>query len=335
MGNAPRRDRNVYFVGAGLSCAFGLPNTAALLTELTNNDALRRSLTKEVLKPAYEAFYPDGSKAHYLPDTVDFFSSLQAFIDIGAPGLPGTRLKDAAELLRSLKLGITQLLVTRIKEAEASGRLTPPRSDFLDEMIQPGAVFITTNWDLLIERYAHLRDVDIRRTGGPASSHLLLLKLHGSVDWCQWSDRREKSMDLTDDFAILREVKNRLPLPPADATEIVRVRALEHWARCWQRISGRTDEPFLVTMYRGKGPELKSLTAVWEDAYNALSRAKALNIIGYSLPSDDLEIRTLLRAGIQRGKQRVNVTVRNPAPDVHARIRAQVTHLITSDYSPV
>ena len=90
-----------------------------------------------------------------------------------------------------------------------------------------------------------------------------------------------------------------------------------------------------MTMYRGKGAELSSLSAVWEDAYDALSRAKTLEIVGYSLPSDDVEIRTLLRAGLTRGQQKVTLTVRNPAPDVHARIRHQVTTNIVSDYSPV
>lgn len=30
----PERNRNVYFVGAGLSCALGMPNTAALITDV-------------------------------------------------------------------------------------------------------------------------------------------------------------------------------------------------------------------------------------------------------------------------------------------------------------
>lgn len=335
MGSAPRRLRQVYFAGAGLSCAFGLPNTAALLTEISRVAAeTGRGPKEDALRDAYSAFYPDGAKRHYLPDTVDFFSSLQAFIDIGAPGLPGVRLKEARELLRDLKLSITRLLVSRIKEAESAGRLGAG-SHYLEKIVAPGNVIITTNWDLVIERFAALKGVSVRRTGSPSDSHLLLLKLHGSVDWCEWSRRKEVSPSATDDFSVLAEVTKRLKLPEDGDTDVVRVRALEHWGRCWQRISGRAEEPFIVTMYRGKGPELSSLSTVWQDAYDALSRAKSLEIVGYSLPDDDLEIRTLLRAGLTRGQQRVHVTVRNPAPDVHSRIRHHVFPQLQSDYSPV
>src|SRR5690348_15354094 len=124
MAKAPPRNRSVYFAGAGLSCAFGLPNTAALLADLAAESASTGFGPKEeALRVAYSAFYPDGSKKHYVPDTVDFFSSLQAYVDIGAPGLPGVKLKEARSLMRDLKLSITRLLVGRIRTAEASGRL--------------------------------------------------------------------------------------------------------------------------------------------------------------------------------------------------------------------
>lgn len=335
MGSAPKREREGYFVGAGLSCAFGLPNTAALLTEISKTaEDTGRGPKESILREAYGAFYPDGKKKHYLPDTVDFFSSLQAYIDIRAPGLPGVRLREARELLRDLKLSITRLLVSRIKEAESAGRLGPS-AEYLSKIVTPGTVVITTNWDLVIERYAGLNGIDVRRTGAPSDSHLLLLKLHGSVDWCEWSRTKKTTSPPAEDFAALAEVTNRLRLPDTGASDVVRVRALEHWGRCWQRISGRAEEPFIVTMYRGKGPELASLSQVWQDAYNALSRARQVEIVGYSLPDDDLEIRTLLRAGLTRGQQRVHVTVRNPAPDVHSRIRQQVFPSAQSDYSPV
>lgn len=335
VARAPRRDRRVFFVGAGLSCAFGLPNTAALLSELGATDGGPvHGPDEQRLAAAYKAFYPDGGKKHYLPDTVDFFSALQAFIDIGAPGLPGTRLKEAPELLRSMKLGITRLLVDRIKDAEKNGSLTSSNS-YLGQVVAAGNVVITTNWDLVIERFAHLNGVDVRRTGEPGNSHLLVLKLHGSIDWCRWSRRKERAGDQQGDFAMLREGKRRSSLPASLDDDVVRVRAVEHWGRCWQRISARTHEPFIVTMYRGKGPELAALSTIWSDAYNALSRAKALEIVGYSLPNDDLEIRTLLRAGLTRGNQKVGVVVRNPAPDVHARIRHHVQSDARSEYAPV
>jgi hypothetical protein len=41
-----------------------------------------------------------------------------------------------------------------------------------------------------------------------------------------------------------------------------------------------------------------------------------LEIVGYSMPPDDIEVRRLLRAGAQRGGGPSRILVRNPAPDV-------------------
>ena len=58
----------------------------------------------------------------------------------------------------------------------------------------------------------------------------------------------------------------------------------------------------MITMARGKAGDLGPLRDVWRDAYGAVSRAQRLEIVGYSMPPDDIEIRTLLRAGVLRGR---------------------------------
>lgn len=333
MGSAPRRDRTVYFVGAGLSCAFGLPNTAALLRDITiAAKSTSRAPTPEALRDAFAALYPDGRKKEFLPETVDFFSVLQAYIDIGAPGLAGVRLKDANELRRDLKMAIVRLLIGRHREAEAGSKLAG--NAYLDEVVREGSVVVTTNWDVMIERYAAEKGIQVRRSGDPGESYLLLLKLHGSIDWTTWGTARHREEE--GDFALLREYRMQLtPSDSSDPNEIVRVRAIETWSRSWQKLASRLAEPFLVTMYHGKGNELTSLSTIWSDAYNALSRAKEVSIVGYSLPADDLEIRTLLRAGLTRGQQRVKVIVKNPSPDVHARVRQHIEVNAESDYASV
>ena len=59
----------------------------------------------------------------------------------------------------------------------------------------------------------------------------------------------------------------------------------------------------MITMARDK-------REVWRGAYGAISRAETLEIVGYSIPPDDIEIRTLLRAGLQRGRPFNQVVVR-------------------------
>jgi len=91
----------------------------------------------------------------------------------------------------------------------------------------------------------------------------------------------------------------------------------------------------MVTMARGKAEHVEPLMDIWEDGYHVLSRTRTLTIVGYSMPDDDVEIRTLLRAGVCRGSENPTVTVQNPAPDVHVRVRRQVFDDIWSNYGAI
>jgi hypothetical protein len=88
----------------------------------------------------------------------------------------------------------------------------------------------------------------------------------------------------------------------------------------------------MVTMARGKAGGLGPLRDVWRDAYGAMSRARRLEVVGYSMPPDDIEIRTLLRPGVQRGDPLDEIVVRNPAPDVHIRVRQFLDRDLVSEY---
>lgn len=176
----------------------------------------------------------------------------------------------------------------------------------------------------------------MRHAIGEPSSEVTLLKLHGSIDWCERGEclRQIRTTDY-------RSLGERLfgPRPyvvaPRSADNTFRVTALENWTQAWSRMKSRATEPLMITMAHGKAPDLDVLRAVWRDAYSALSRARTLRIIGYSLPDDDLEIRTLLIAGIERGGGGVDVIVRNPSPEVHDRFRQAIKRRIHSEYKPV
>jgi hypothetical protein len=88
----------------------------------------------------------------------------------------------------------------------------------------------------------------------------------------------------------------------------------------------------MVTMAHGKSGDLGPLRELWRHAYGAISRAARLEIVGYSMPPDDIEIRTILRAGVERGTDLDQVIVRNPTPDVHDRIRRYLDRNVESDY---
>lgn len=337
----PPRDRHVYFVGAGLSSAFGLPNTPSLLTDAigfarTAQGAwLEQEHFRSKLNHAFRFFYPDARNPGFQPQVVDFFSTLRSYLDVGA-GLVGTGFADAPDLYRLLRRGIAHLLIERIRRIEESRLRSHP---FLAEIVRPGTIIITSNWDVLIERYASLIGIPLRLTSSTRRfpmTEVSLLKLHGSLDWCQGSARNAGHAN--DDYATLKELQNatgsRRHQLPREPNDLVRVRTAP-FSNTWQRVKSRSREPHMVTMVTGKADDLGPLREVWRDAYRALSRAARLDIIGYSMPADDVEIRTILRTGIQRGGLDPHLTVRNPAPDVHHRVRALLDANAQSDYRPV
>jgi hypothetical protein len=323
-------------VGAGLSRALGLPNTAELLTGvLSLARRSRRWRQTEHLPARIDAaskfFYPDAENKGYRPDVVDFFSALRTYIDVGS-GLSGG-FRDAPELFRALKFAIAQLLVDGTRDIDAKLQTGHP---FLNQIVQPGNVVVTSNWDLVLERYAALNGVPVRLRGYD-SSEFVVLKLHGSVDWCT-AGRRSRSYTDSSYAALTEQLfarsRRRLRVPQArDA--VIRIRALEDWPRAWSTISSRALDLHMVTMARGKSGDLGPLQEVWRDAYGALSRASRLEIVGYSLPDDDIEIRTLLRASILRGDGPSRLVTRNPATDVHERVWRFLSRQARPDYQGI
>ena len=335
----PARERDVYFIGAGTSCALGLPNTAMLLDGVLDlaqrSPRWQREGLEGRLQRAFRFFYPEAVHEGYKPEVVDFFSALRTYLDVGT-GLPGG-FADAPHLYRSLKAAIAYLLVEKTRKCNAVLRGRPP---FLEEAVQVGNVVITSNWDVLVERYADLHGIPVRLRGVGDDDELVLLKLHGSIDWCLGQHMtRTASTDL---YATLnerlfgvRQYRPAIPSKRARQDQAIRMRALERWTSGWSRIRSRASEPYMVTMARGKGGDLGPLRPVWRDAYGALSRARRLDIVGYSIPPDDIEIRTLLRAGVERGDPLDEVVVRNPAPEVHVRVRQYLDRQVRSDYRGV
>lgn len=334
----PRRERSVYMVGAGLSSALGLPNTAALVAEVLSAYETERKWRHganlgEEMEKAFAFFYPDGRNKDFRPDAVDFFSTLKTYIEIGT-GFTGG-LIDAPELYRKLKFAIARLLLERLRACDR--RLKAGGHEYLDEVVQPGNIVITSNWDVAIERYAWHRQIPIRFSGYD-ENEFVVLKLHGSLDWTLSAVLPRPDPDyamLNERITIGRPYTPKLPPKSERKQLVVRSRALENWKGAWSFVSSRAYEPHMVTMARGKAGDLGPLDKVWRDAYAALTRAKTLEIVGYSMPDDDIEIRTLLRAGLERGTQNARILVRNPAPDVHDRVRRFLDHQAASNYQAV
>lgn len=331
MGRAPIRTGDVYVIGAGFSRAFGLPSTAELLTALHewSDDGRLDGAAKDIskkLQDAYDYFFPSHGE-HFRPDPMDFFSIMAAYEDVRGHGLP-QQFKHPM-LLGELQRCVARILTARVHEVRPALR---GQHALLDQMLIKGNVIVTTNWDTLLEQASRERGVPVRLRDRKADA-VSILKLHGSVDWVlkteakkSWSKNNYRSLgDLLDG----RRSTSLANQP------IARVPIIEDPSSGWQLLRGSVKTPFIATMARSKAAHVNPLQDVWRSAYGGLSAAKRIHVIGYSLPTDDVEIRALLRSGVQRGSARPAVRVTNPAPDTHTRIRFCIHDQIESDFAAV
>lgn len=334
MSRPPDRKRKVFFLGAGFSTTAHLPNTAALLSQVHElaKTNVAWGVSKDLdnrLTRAYSFFYPDQGQG-FRPDVVDFFSVLASYNQIDRGNLPDG-FPDRT-LLADLRFAVVHIISERLRVL--SDTTLQNRHALLDRMLVRGNVIITTNWDTLVERSASARAVPHRLRGNSIDSELLILKLHGSIDWLR---RRDAKKSLSrNHYADLAELiaSSRARTRTVQSSEVLRSRVSNPRAT-WRTIKAATRDPFMLTMSPGKADSLGPLIPLWEDAYRAISAAERLEIVGYSMPDDDIEIRTLLRAGVQRGPQYPEIVIRNPAPDVHSRIRMLIHRDATSDFFPV
>ncbi len=335
MTRAPDRRWDVYFLGAGFGCAGGLPNTAALLDRVHDLASAKPAwgVSKDLearLDDAYGFFYPDKGSG-FRPEVVDFFSVLSAYLQIDQGGLP-EGFPDRP-LLADLRFAIVHVLCDRLRLLDDADMRAG--HDLVDQMVQPGRVIITTNWDTLPERLAESRGIPYRLSGPPKDAELTILKLHGSIDWLQPPHAKKPVgtiayASISDLCASQRARRATLN----DATPVIRTRVANAGA-LWRTIKGAASDPLMLTMTPGKADALGPLLPLWGNAYRALSAAASINVIGYSMPTDDIEIRTLIRAGVLRGEVDPQITVLNPAPDAHTRFRELISREIESEYRPV
>ncbi len=352
QGKPPRRRLRVMFLGAGASRSAGLPLTEELLERIYPRVGVARWKSirtagswKRDLSSAIQILYPDGQDPAFRPTAVDFFTILEvmAAVHAGRQRVP----LDAGKLLAGLR---TEIAAGLQAEVAALSLADTPQFRWLNSDSRPDVV-ITSNWDTLAEQAANAAGLSVRfawprRTAGSnlrrddlRKQELVLLKLHGSADWGQYANRLVTLRPLNAYYSDLGTPigeDSRFGRAPQKAERVLRFAGIEGARSAGDGLVG-FDPPLMATMAVGKQSQIDATADLWDDAYWCLSRALQLDLVGYSFPPDDLELRTLFRAGTRRAGRAalddgVAVTVVNPSPDVHGRARTFLGTGISSDF---
>lgn len=350
QGRPPVRRLRVALLGAGASKAAGLPLTEELLEAILPRTGVARwhrvhspAVWQKRLKAAITVLYPEGDATGFRPSVSDFFTVLEV---VAAVHSRRERLPiDAKTLLDDLRMEIALGLH---RSLSALSSVDSPHREWLGSPSGPN-VIVTSNWDTLLEsaaeeanRTVHLlwpRDRNGERRRNLRQSDLVLLKLHGSIDWGLNETRAISGIRLADYYAPLSTPIGDDPVFPAARLahdQTLRFRSVEG-----ARDDGGTQvgfrPPVMATMAVGNNVQIDSLGEVWDDAYWSLSRASELDVVGYSFPAEDLELRSLLRVATRQAGHAtldpdLKLAIRNPSPEAHERGRTFLGSPIISDY---
>ena|GEM_PF-1426426 len=156
-----------------------------------------------------------------------------------------------------------------------STRYDNPFTRFVD-IVEEDAIFITTNYDLLLERAIKEAGKDFwyGLEGNIPPSGYSVIKLHGSFNWRYCPECDEI-------YVLDRILQDDKPIHSPNAKTCPRDGSDLHAVMI---------PPSLVQINM-----IRSLQNVWKLAHNAIRMADGIAIIGYSMPDADLEIIYLLR----------------------------------------
>jgi hypothetical protein len=220
-----------------------------------------------------------------LPDVTDLLSTLDWMIREQSSFGPGLHTGDPATRTAGGELAVVRDLVVQalcycLGTYDDLSAASTTR-DFIG-LVEPDDSLMTTNWDLL---HAAARDArfgsepgDYGTTGNvvleggtapTAAERPKLLKLHGSLSW-RYCPRCQ-----------------RLVIDPLH--HVAGEREERATCLCTCRFSELIVTPGFVREYRNV-----HLLTIWREALLTLARAREWVFVGYSLPADDVGIRTLL-----------------------------------------
>jgi len=271
-----------FILGAGFSYGAEFPLAWQLLPETF---ARLESGDQELLVRAIQYLYPvrKGTRTDQLlkKTEIEEFMSLLDMSERFNERMPTTFLKPPKirELRRKLLTATADLMVARQKMAERKALLG--YVDAFVRKLRPTDTVITFNWDILLERrLRHTRVPFAYSAEEGARPRLLVLKLHGSIDWFH-----AEELDTTVDAeAVQRQIYRlnyyRLVDPIAD----------------WRG----TATPFIVPPTFFKDVQgTTDLETIWALAFEALQAADEIHICGYRLPKEDMYARAVLRRAIR------------------------------------
>lgn len=248
---------------------------------------------------------------------------------------PGYSPRGIAELVASTKKVIQRTLEETIVfhlPSDETGRFYPPDpyrgfTDLVkylkDDDAKPNqsVTIITFNYDLAIDFALNVAQLPFSYClEETASDEIIpLLKLHGSLNWAQCSDKRcNKIIEMN--FWDTPYFQKSYNFSSVEHNARMRVSRILPQFHHHEKVVN--SDPFIVPPTWNKSQYNEFIAPVWKRAAKELSDADSIFVIGYSLPPTDMFFRDLYALGTVGDTILKRFWVFNPDKNVEKRFRA-------------
>ena len=187
---------------------------------------------------------------------------------------------------------------------------------------QHDVAVITFNYDVALDWAFADCNQPVSYALGKRAQGIPLLKLHGSLNWAKFKCKEGERI-------VPWEINNyayRAPwFPPhSEGGRLINVRMSERIKE--YRLKGKEHvapitAPFVIPPTWNKSGHYGEISSVWAAAALALSDAKNVFVLGYSMPETDVFFKHLLALGTAADTRLERFWVCNPNPDINRKIQ--------------
>lgn len=319
--------RKVYVIGAGFSAGLGYPLTSNLLIEAWSKmTPMPRLALEKVIRFHYPSFNPEQKTSFpYIEQLLTKMRVNRDMFDMSRPAEGGFTKAELADVEANLLLTVANWFHDIFEKIDTQQWL----GDFVQRLRSERAIVISFNWDLVLDHYLFSGEATAQSYGLEGMhKDVVLLKPHGSLSWYK-SDE-------------VQYVKDKKRLTIFDGVEAFKL------PRSIKSRKGRRYSPLIVAPSYLKDFEEKIFQKTWQTCTDALSTAREICFIGYSLPPDDMQAQFILRCGFYNqahGRLKKNggrfkptgpskVTIVNPDQEAAKRIEATVEAGVACEWIP-
>lgn len=300
-----KNEETVYIIGAGFSAGLGYPTTSNLLIEVWErlSDVYQTRLEK-IIAFHHPNFNP--ARATSFP----YIETLLTQISVNLEMFKSSRIAQG-NFTKANLLDVRAELLTQIAvwfhELYPAAVTSPWLSKVAARITAENATVISFNWDLILDQKL-FPEVSASNYGlASKRSGPTLLKPHGSLNWYEAEQIDQVSAD------------KRIELQPkADDYSAVEAFVLP---RHIISKANRRYTPLIVPPTYIKDFSRPISVKLWKRCTEALSTAKAIHILGYSLPEADMQAQFIFRCGFHNQKEgKIDAAGRRSVPSGSAKV---------------